>query len=341
MAQRGIILANTGSPAAPTPEAVRAYLREFLSDPRICPMNPLLWRVILNAFILPRRSVASAQKYAAIWTPQGSPLSVTTGRLAQALEDSLNAQGPDADPAAPAPADAPSRQAVPTHRFLVRYAMSYGVPSMEDALQELRNGGCQDITVIPLYPQGAFSTTSVVRDKLQAALGVMAWQPKMGFVADYCRSPLYVQAIAQSVLQQGFDPAQDRLLMVFHSIPMPDIDGGDAYGRLAHDTASQVASQLGLQDRSDRWALGFQCRFDKSRQWLGPFVGEVLQGIPDDGRRLFAVAPNFAIDCLESLYDIDIMLRGNLAQSHPGTPLHYVPCLNDSPAQVALLESLL
>lgn len=313
MSKTGVIIANTGSPVAATPEAVHAYLREFLMDPRICPMPPAIWKIILNAFILPKRSVASAEKYAGIWQEDGSPLSVTMQSLARKL-DAACGDG-----------------------FEVRHAMSHGEPSVADVLEDLQAIGCDNLVVIPLYPQSALSTSSVVKDKVEAALSKTKWQPSVRFVESYGNRDDYLSAVADSVKQAGFREG-DRLLMAFHSIPMRDIGQGDSYAEQVIDTTSGIARRLGLDD--DQWVVGFQCRFDKSRSWLGPFTNEAIDALGEGHERLFVVAPNFSIDCLETLYDIEVELRERLASSQKDVELVYVPCLNDSPAQVELLRKI-
>lgn len=315
MTKRGIIIANTGTPAAPTPDAVRSYLSEFLSDPRICPINPAAWKLILHAFILPRRSRTSAAKYQRIWTEQGSPLLANMALLASKLEAGMG--------------DAP-----------VRVAMSYGSPSMTEALRELRAAGCSQLTVIPLYPQGAFSTTKVIEDKLQGALDRLGWSPDLAFVEGYCDHDLYLDAIADSVRDAGFADG-DALLVTFHSIPMKDVNAGDSYADQAKATAQAVADRLELSP--DRWRVGFQSRFD-SRAWVGPFTAEVLGQLHVGDGRLFVVAPNFAIDCLETFYDIDEVMRREWVEGTGGKrpdAFVYVPCLNDSDAHVRLLSALI
>ena len=314
MSRRGIIIANTGSPSAPTPEAVREYLSEFLTDPRICPMNPALWKIHLNAFILPKRSHASAEKYQGIWTAEGSPLSANMASLAAKLEDELD--------------DVP-----------VRHAMSYGSPSMLDAVCELRDEGCAELTVVSLYPQSAYSTAKVVEDKLHAALVELDWAPQLTFVENYHEQDAYLDAIAASVRDAGFMQG-DTLLMAFHSIPMKDVNAGDTYPDQVEATTRAVAERLGLAE--DAWRAGFQCRFD-NRKWVGPSTTKVLQDLaPRDGR-LFVVAPNFSIDCLETLYDIEVAMRNDyraIAQSTDSNSFVYVPCLNDSDAHVRLLKDI-
>lgn len=314
MAQRGVIIANTGSPSAPTPEAVRSYLSEFLSDPRICPMNPLVWKAILNLFILPKRSQASAEKYQRIWTESGSPLSANMAALAGRLEAELDG--------------------VP-----VRYAMSYGVPSMGEAVHELHNEGCEELTVIPLYPQSAFSTTKVVEDKLHEALVRQEWRPSLTFVENYWEQDAYQDAVVKAVRDAGFTK-DDSLLMAFHSIPMKDVDAGDDYADQANASARAIADKLEISP--DRWRIGFQSRFD-SRKWVGPFTSESVRALKQNEGRLFVVAPNFSIDCLETLYDIEEALRQEYLAGNDDVDASrfvYVPCLNDSPAHVELLKTL-
>lgn len=318
MAKRGIIIANTGSPEAPTPEAVRTYLRDFLSDPRICPINPICWNFILNTCILPRRSVASAKKYAQVWTPSGSPLSLIMELLATRLQHVLANED-----------------------MAVRCAMSYGKPSFEEVLSDLRAEGCKELVVIPLYPQGAFSTTKVVQDKVATVLQDIRWDPQLKMIEDYCTNELYTKAIAHSIESAGFIPEEDTLLFAFHSIPLKDIEAGDTYAERVMESSRAIAEGVGA--RTGSWRIGFQCRFDKSRKWIGPFTTQVIDELRDHEGRLFVVAPNFSIDCLETLYDIEIELkefyrtcRFNVNQDD----FVYVPCLNDSDDQVALLASL-
>lgn len=315
MKRLGIILANTGSPSAPAPEAVRVYLQEFLSDPRIRPMSPAIWNIILRAFILPKRSISSAEKYASIWKDAGSPLIVSMQSLARKLGGLLG------------------------EHAIVRSSMSYGAPSIREVVDELKAAGCERLVVIPLYPQSAHSTTGVVEDKLHAALDEARWQPELAFVKGYWHRSRYLDAIAASVRESGFTE-RDSLLMAFHSIPMKDVAAGDTYAEQARKTARAIANRLRIAP--ERWRTGFQCRFD-SRKWVGPFSNEALgqlEAYRGDGR-LFVVAPNFSIDCLETLRDIDMVMRGDhVARTGDEDSFVYVSCLNDSDAHARLLESI-
>lgn len=315
MTRCGAIIVNTGTPSAPTPDAVRKYLREFLSDPRICPMPPAIWNFILNSFILPKRSHASAEKYASIWQDDGSPLEIHMRSLAAKIETASE------------------------HDLLVRHAMSYGTPSMLDALRELKDKGCEKLVVIPLYPQSAHSTTMVVKDKLKPTLREIGWDPSVSFVERYCDREDYAKAIADSIIRSGFD-RDDRLLFAFHSIPMRDIEQGDTYADQVHSSAQTIAELAGLAP--EQWTVGFQCRFDKSRAWLGPTTSEAIRTLDLSKGRLFVIAPNFSVDCLETLYDIEIELRQKLLElGNPTLKMHYIPCLNDSEAHVAILRDII
>lgn len=319
MTKRTLIIANTGTPAAPTPEAVRSYLTSFLSDQRICPVNPLLWKIILKAFILPKRSPASAQKYQLIWTPNGSPLSAHMASLVDKVQVALESRGED---------------------VIVRCSMSYGEPPLADALAEVRNAGCEELIVLPLYPQSAYSTTLVVRDKLERALAALDWHPPLRFISHYSDRNEYLDALAGSILAAGFEANKDRLLFAFHSIPMKDVNAGDDYDQLVSASVQGIVDRLGLAEGT--WQVGFQCRFD-SRAWLGPSTKVALEKLTCQSGRLFVVAPNFSIDCLETLYDIEVELKECFfarKSDASADDFVYVPCLNDSEAQVALIASI-
>lgn len=298
------------------------YLRRFLSDPRICPVNPHLWRFVLNRFIIPKRAPVSAQKYASIWTSQGSPLDVHMNSLARKLDEAL-AEEDRGDIVA------------------VTYAMSYSTPSFDDALEVCRRERCDRLVLMPLYPQSAFSTTKAARETFDRSLGKLGWAPVVHVIEGYSDKSDYVDAIATCVRNEGFDAQRgDKLLFAFHAIPMVDIRRGDTYHEQTQRTAREVAQALGLEE--DDWCVGYQCRFDRSRAWLGPSTAAALDALRD-ARRLFVVAPNFSVDCLETLYDIQVELRETWLtgdDARDDASFRYVPCLNDSDAHVRLLHRL-
>lgn len=325
----GVLLVNTGTPEAPTPQAVKKYLSEFLMDPRIAPMNRVVWRFILHFAILPKRSQASAEKYCAIWTDEGSPLLATHKRLAAGLSDYYRERG---------------------ENVAVRFAMSYSNPTISTAVSELAAEGCTSLVVLPLYPQSAFSTTGAVSDGVARAVRKTRWKGSVTIVDNYHDDPDYVRAIAASIKHAGFNPdSDDRLMFSFHSIPLVDIEAGDTYELQAGATSLAVASELGLDRR--RWTVGYQCRFDKGRAWLSPFTRTTLDSWAETGgnERVFLVCPNFAVDCLETSYDVAHEIEPGYRarkREHDGVEpapdaFTYVPCLNKSKAHLRVLAHVL
>lgn len=323
----GVLLVNTGTPAAPTPHAVRKYLAKFLMNPRIAPMNRFAWWLVLHLAILPRRGRASAEKYAGIWTQEGSPFTIAHERL----EDGLSA-----------------RFAQEGRRTMVLRAMSFSEPTCKRALRELKRAGCAGVVVLPLYPQSAHSTTGVVADGVAAALRSLRWDVPCTFVDNYHDDPTYIRAIAASIRHAGFDPdSDDRLLFSFHSVPLADIEDGDTYELQAGASSVQIAGELGI-DRN-RWTIGYQCRFDKGREWLAPTTADVLSRWAAAGSgRVFVVCPGFSVDCLETLYDVEQELKGHYydqvreaGRIAGPDAFSYVPCLDRSRAHVRVLGDVL
>ena len=304
----GVLLVNTGTPAVPKPRAVRKYLAKFLMDKRIAPMNRAGWWFVLHLFILPKRGRASAEKYQKIWTDEGSPFTIVA----------------------------------------VRCAMSYSDPSVLDCVRELKGAGCTRLIVLPLYPQSAYSTTGSVSDSVERALKKARWDVPCDFVDNYHDDPTYIRAIAASIEHAGFKvDSDDKVLFSYHSIPLVDIEAGDTYELQTGATSLQVASELGI-DRN-RWTIGYQCRFDKGREWLSPYTRDVLTRWAETGvGRVFFICPNFAVDCLETLYDIDHELKPfyfdqiKQAGRTPGEEsFTYVPCLDRSRAHLRVLSDVL
>lgn len=327
-AQRcGVLLVNTGTPAAPQPGAVRKYLAKFLMDKRIAPMNRLGWWFILHMFILPRRGRASAEKYKLIWTDEGSPFTIAHKKLVAGLSSELEREGRD---------------------IVVRYGMSYSQPSVSNALRDLKDVGCDSLVVLPLYPQSAFSTTGSVSDSVEKVLKKMHWKVPYRLVANYHDNPIYIKALAASISHAGFEiDSDDRVLFSYHSIPVKDIEEGDLYELQTGASSLQAAGELGI-DRN-RWTIGYQCRFDKGRDWLSPYTKEVLERWADaEVGRVFFVCPGFAVDCLETLYDIEYEIKPyyfDRIRSCGREPVEenfvYVPCLDRSRAHLKVLSDVL
>lgn len=286
----GVIIANTGTPEAPTRKAVRKYLSQFLMDPRICPMPRPVWWTLLHTHILGKRSRASAEKYEKIWTEEGSPLIAITASLERGLNDYYASRG------------------LPV---MVRAGMSYGKPQLKRVVKELKEAGCTELVVLPMYPQSAFSTTGSVSDGVGRAVRRARFKGNVRLIDGYGENPVYVRAVAASIRNAGFSEERgDRLLFSYHSIPLKDIEAGDTYELQTGATSLAVAGELGLDRRS--WTISYQSRFDKGRTWLSPFTRPTLvrlaQAAEGDGR-LFMVCPNFAVDCLETLYDVPCELE--------------------------------
>ena len=324
----GLLLVNTGTPDSPDPKDVRAYLKQFLGNKRIVPVNPVVWFFVLRLFILPHRGMTSGRKYETIWTEKGSPFILDHAALCEKLTRSFAEEGAN---------------------VVADFAMSFGNPSVESRMRALREAGCEKLVVMPFYPQHAFSQASIVRDDVEACQAKTGWTGKWSFVEDYSANPVYLQAIADSVLAAGFDPTgTDRLLMSFHSIPCVDVENGDTYKETVDATCAAVAKLLGLEE--GRWARGFQCRFDKEREWLTPFTQNVLSGWAEEGfsGRLFMVCPNFAVDCLETYYDIGHQfkphwqdeVRRNGGDDDDPNRFVYVPTLGSTDAHVQVVRSV-
>lgn len=286
----GVVIANTGTPDAPTRKAVKKYLSQFLMDRRICPMPRPIWWMLLHTHILKKRSRASAEKYQKIWTTEGSPLVATT----YSLERGLNAYYEE--------------KGLPV---IVRSGMSYGKPQIKRAVKELKEAGCTEIVVLPMYPQSAYSTTGSVSDGVAKAVRRARFKGDVRIIDGYGENPVYVRAVAASIRNAGFsEEAGDRLLFSYHSIPLKDIEAGDTYELQTGATSLAVAGELGLDRRS--WTISYQSRFDKGRTWLSPFTRPTLERLAqaaEPGTRLFMVCPNFSVDCLETLYDVPYELE--------------------------------
>ena len=312
-----LILANLGTPAAPTAAAVSAYLDEFLSDPRVVRLPRWLWRPLLRRVVLPRRSPVVAEKYASVWLPGGSPLAVYTAALAAAVQARL-----------------------PGWRVL--HAMRYGAPSLADALDGLRADGVRDVRVLPLYPQYSTTTTEPVADVVAARAGGMS----VRLLRDYHADPGWVAAVAASIRAHWDAHGRgERLLLSFHGLPQRVVDDGDPYALQCEASARAIAHALGLQ--RDDLLLAFQSRFGKGK-WLQPDVVDTLRRLAAEGVRTVDVAcPGFAVDCLETLEEIALQdaalfREAALRQARGGRDpeLRYIPCLNAGDAHADAIAAL-
>ncbi len=323
-AKIGVLVAQLGTPQAPTARALRPYLRQFLSDPRVIDLHPLKWYPILYLLVLTRRPARSAALYANIWTDEGSPLMVHSQAQTRGLQERLGAA------------------------YRVVLGMRYGEPSIARAVQSLEREGVERILVFPMYPQFSCATTGSIYDAVtRAALGRRCpWffdrkrqMPALRFVPPYADHPAYINALKQSVAEAvaRLRWTPDRYLITFHGIPQRYVDEGDPYRRQCEETARLLATALGLAD--DEWTNGFQSRFGKE-PWLEPYTEDVLARLGGQGvRRLVAVCPGFTADCLETLDEIG--REGAELFSHGGgQQFHLVPCLNDHPAWLDAMAAI-
>ncbi len=312
-----VILCNLGTPDAPTAPAVRRYLAQFLSDPRVVEIPRLLWLPILHGIILRVRPAKSAAKYASIWTDQGSPLKVWTQKQANALGSALQERG---------------------HEATVRYAMRYGNPSIESVLDEVKAQGATRILVVPAYPQYSGTTTASIVDAVNAWTGSLRSIPELRFVARYHDDHGYIAALAHRVAQHRQDHGQGRhLVMSFHGVPARTLALGDPYHCECLKTARLLARELGLG--KDQYTVTFQSRFGKAK-WLEPYTEPTLVALAQRGvHEVDVVCPGFTSDCLETLEEISLEAR-DAFMAAGGKAFRYIPCLNDDAAWMDALASL-
>lgn len=316
-AKTAIVLINLGTPDEPTATAVRRYLKEFLSDPRVVEIPKLLWWLILHAFILPFRSAKSAHKYASIWTPDGSPLKEHTEKQAILLRGYLGQRG---------------------HDVQVAYAMRYGNPGVQKVLRDLKFGGVDRILILPAYPQYSGPTTASIYDAVFAHYANERNVPEMRFVKHYHDHDGYVRALAATVNAHWEHFGRpDKLVISFHGLPKRTLLLGDPYFCECHKTGRLLADQLGLTE--DRYLVTFQSRFGKA-EWLQPYTAPSLQKLGQQGcERVDVICPGFVGDCLETLEEIAMEGRDTFLDAG-GKEFHYIPCLNQSPAWIAALADV-
>ena len=315
----GVLLVNLGTPDEPTPGAVRRYLAEFLSDPRVVEVPRPVWWLILHGFILRTRPARSAKAYAKIWTEQGSPLLLHTRDIAESVQEKLSA-----------------RLSGAVH---VEVGMSYGQPSIEAALQRLHDQYARRIVVLPLYPQYSGTTTGSVFEAVTRSLSRRRWVPELRFVNHYHDSAGYVAALAASIRDHwDMHGRGERLLMSFHGVPKRTLLSGDPYHCQCQKTARLVAEALDLE--ADEWQVSFQSRVGRE-EWLRPYTDETLEAWGRERAGLVdIVCPGFSADCLETLEEI-AMENAGLFRSAGGGDLRYIPALNARDDHVSFLSRMI
>jgi len=302
----GILLINLGTPDAPTAQAVRPYLKEFLGDPRVVEIPRLIWWLILNGIILNVRPKKSAAKYASIWLKEGSPLRVYTEKQAVLLQGYLS-----------------QRTQAP---FAVEYAMRYGQPSIPAALRKLKEQNCQRILIVPMYPQYAASTTATATDIVFRELQQMRNTPAIRTIKHFHDDAGYIKALTANINEYWMKNGRpEKLLMSFHGLPKYTLEKGDPYHCECLKTGRLLAEELGLG--KEQYAVTFQSRFGKA-EWLQPYTSATLkQWGSEKLKRVDVVCPGFVADCLETLEEI--AMEGKEEFQHAGGgEYHYIPCLN-------------
>jgi ferrochelatase len=316
-AKTAVLLCNLGTPDAPTPAAVRRYLAQFLSDPRVVEIPPLLWWPILHGAILRTRPARSARKYASIWTAAGSPLRTWTDKQALMLGGYLGQRG---------------------HPVLVQSAMRYGQPSIASALDALRKAGAERILVLPLYPQYAASTTASVGDDVASWSRSARNVPELRFVKHYHDEPHYIAALARRISDHWMTHGRpDKLVLSFHGVPRRTLALGDPYHCQCLKTGRLLAERLKLRD--GMMTVTFQSRFGKA-EWLRPYTEPTLVELARQGvGHVDVMCPGFAADCLETLEEIDQEARAAFLAAG-GKEFGYIPCLNDQHEWIAALAGI-
>ncbi len=309
----GILLANLGTPDAPTPGAVKRYLRQFLSDKRVVDTSRLLWWPLLRGVILPIRSPRVAKLYQSVWMEEGSPLMVYSRRQQQALAARL----PDTP---------------------VALGMSYGSPSLASAVDDLLAQGVEHIVVLPLYPQYSCSTVAAVWDELARILAKKRAIPGISFIRDYAEHPDYIHALAASVRASfAVHGEPDLLLLSYHGIPQRYANQGDDYPQRCRDTTRELVSAQGLPP--ERVMMTFQSRFGRE-PWLTPYTDETLKMLGEKGtKHIQVLCPGFAADCLETLEEIAVQNREIFLEAG-GKQYEYIPALNADAAHIEMMVNL-
>ncbi len=314
--KKGVLLINLGTPDSTGWWDIRKYLKEFLSDRRVIEVNPIIWQIILNFFILTFRPSKTARAYKQIWRKDTneSPLLYYTKKQSNELNRKIGSEN-----------------------IVVDFAMRYGNPSIKSKLHQLKNEGCENIVIFPLYPQYAAATTATVCDEVYRSLMKMRWQPSLQIIPHYESEPLYIDALVSSIERKiktlRWNP--DLIISSYHGIPKTYFDKGDPYHCYCHKTTRLIKEKF----KKVEVKTTFQSRFGP-QEWLTPYTDKTLENLPKEGiKNLLVICPGFASDCVETLEEINIQGRETFIEKG-GENFDLIPCLNDSLDHINLFEKL-
>ena len=313
----GVLLINLGTPDSTNWWDIRKYLKEFLSDNRVIEVNPFLWQIILNLFILTFRPSKTAKAYKEIWMKDlnKSPLRFYTEMQAQKIS-----------------------QRIANNNLLVDFAMRYGNPSIKSKIEQMHNKGCEKLIIFPLYPQYASPTTATVCDEVYRVLMKMRWQPAIQIIPHYESEPLYIDALVKSINKKikeiNWEP--DLIVASYHGIPKKYFEKGDPYHCYCQKTTRLISEKF----KQVKIVTTFQSRFGP-QEWLQPYTDKTLETLPAEGiKKILVISPGFASDCVETLEEISIQGKESFEKSG-GEKFEFIPCLNDNEDHINLLEHLI
>ena len=314
----GVLIINLGTPNSTNWFDIRKYLKEFLSDRRVIEVNPFLWQIILNLFILTFRPSKTAKAYKKIWMRDKnmSPLRYYTEMQSKKLNEKIG-----------------------NENLIVDYAMRYGDPSIRSKIINLKDNGCENLVVLPLYPQYAAATTATVCDEVYRSLSKMRWQPSLQIIPHYESEPLYIDAVCNSIenkiKQINWKP--DLVMASYHGIPKKYFEKGDPYHCYCHKTTRLVSEKLNLKIPI---ITTFQSRFGP-QEWLQPYTDKTLETLPKEGKKnILVICPGFASDCVETLEEISMEGKASFIEQG-GENFDFIPCLNDNDNHIELFKFLI
>ena len=313
----GVLIINLGTPDSTSWWDIRKYLKEFLSDRRVIEINPIIWQLILNLFILTFRPSKTAHAYKKIWIKETnqSPLLYFTKNQSDKLKEKIG-----------------------NENVIVDFAMRYGNPSIKSRLYTLQKKGCENIIILPLYPQYAAATTATVCDEVYRSLMKMRWQPSLQIVPHYESEPLYIEAIVNSINKKlseiNWEP--ELIISSYHGIPKSYFDKGDPYHCYCHKTTRLMKEKF----NKIKIETTFQSRFGP-QEWLTPYTDKTIEDLPNKGiKKLLVICPGFASDCVETLEEINIQARQSFLDNG-GQNFDLIPCLNDNSDHIKLFQNLI